>query len=174
MSGMLRRIQHGDATLLSLFNNSLNCRVLDILMPALTFLGSVPFAFLFCIITVAIPNSSIREMGIMTSIALIISTLFVRIIKVTVSRIRPFLKVENLNIKLIGIDEYSFPSGHTTGAFSIAVIVSLCFPQLTLLTILLAFLVGLSRMYFGVHYPTDIIIGMCIGTITSFIVYIIF
>jgi undecaprenyl-diphosphatase len=174
MRGMLRRIQRGDATLLSIFNNSLNCRLLDRLMPVITYLGSGIFTFLFCIITIAIPKPSIREMGIMTSVSLLISSLIVRIIKVTVSRIRPFLKLDNLNIRLIGIDEYSFPSGHTTAAFSIAVMVSLCFPQLTIMTILLAFLVGISRMYFGVHYPTDIIIGMCIGTITSFLVYIIF
>lgn len=171
MRAMLRRIQHGDSTLLMLLNNSLKCKPLDIFMPAVTYLGSLTFSVLFCLATLFNPNNSIRVLGFLTILSLITSSLIVNVIKVSVSRLRPFLRIDNLNIKLIGIDQYSFPSGHTTAAFTIAIMTSLCFPSLTLIAIFLALCVGFSRMYTGVHYPTDVFIGMFIGTITSYAIF---
>jgi undecaprenyl-diphosphatase len=173
MRAMLRRIQHGDCTLLMIFNNSLKCKPLDLFMPAVTYLGSLTFSVLFCLTTLLNPNNSVRVLGFMTAVSLMASSFIVQIIKVSVSRIRPFLKIDNLNIKLIGIDQYSFPSGHTTAAFTMAIMTSLCFPSFTMIAIFLALCVGISRMYTGVHYPTDVFIGMFIGTLTSFAIYLI-
>ncbi|MCJ7688768.1 MAG: phosphatase PAP2 family protein [Clostridiaceae bacterium] len=69
------------------------------------------------------------------------------------------------------MDKYSFPSGHTTGAFALAVIIALYFPMFGFITIPLACGVGISRMYIGVHYPTDVIMGIFIGTICSILTY---
>jgi len=47
----------------------------------------------------------------------------------------------------------------------------LYFPFLSIYVVLLSSLVGISRMYLGVHYPTDVVIGMIIGAISSFITF---
>ncbi len=66
----------------------------------------------------------------------------------------------------------SFPSGHTTAVFSIAVVLAANFPQLNLLIKSVAGVVGLSRAYVGVHYPSDILTGALIGIYFSNLVYV--
>lgn len=60
-------------------------------------------------------------------------------------------------------DRFSFPSGHTAGAFLMATVVSSFYPLISAVFFAWAALVGLSRIYLGVHYPTDVLAGMVVG-----------
>jgi undecaprenyl-diphosphatase len=60
-------------------------------------------------------------------------------------------------------DAFSFPSGHTTTAFTIALILGHFSPLLWPFALLLATLVGLSRVALGAHFPSDVIAGMVLG-----------
>lgn len=169
---LFKYLQIGDLFLLRLFNNKMKCRILDWIMPAITYLGSLSFTTTYCLGTLIYPDRYVQSLGKKLSLTLIISTLISHIIKVSVNRIRPFIKVQNLNIKKIGIDKYSFPSGHTTAAFSMAISTALIFPSLMFISVGLAFLVGISRMYIGVHYPSDVAVGILIGSSCSTLVYL--
>ncbi|MEA4828351.1 MAG: phosphatase PAP2 family protein [Clostridium sp.] len=171
MNTILKKILDRDRTLLKLVNTSMKCRTLDFIMPPITYLGSVGFSILFCLATLLNNNKIVHALGINTSITLIVTTLISNLIKTSVNRIRPFLKLSNLNIKKIGIDDYSFPSGHTTAAFSMAISTALLYHNIAIISIILACLVGISRMYLGVHYPTDVLAGSFLGSITSILVY---
>jgi undecaprenyl-diphosphatase len=171
---LFKYVKNSDLFLLRIFNNSIKCKPLDFVMPLITYLGSFTFTVVFCLATLIYPEPLIRTVGIRASATLVLSTLISQFIKTSVNRIRPFLKVQNLNIKKIGIDEYSFPSGHTTAAFAIAVTLALSFSALTILCISLALLVGISRMYLGVHYPSDVCVGILLGTSCSWLVYFMF
>lgn len=171
MNTIFKRIESRDIAILKLINNSLRCKVLDFLMPPITYLGSMLFSILFCLITIFHSNKLIHNLGIKSCIALMCSSIVARVIKTSVNRIRPFLKINTLNIKKIGIDEYSFPSGHTAAAFSIAITAALLFPSTAIMSIVLASSVGISRMYLGVHYPTDVLAGSFLGTLSSILVY---
>lgn len=171
MNTILKKILDRDRTLLKLVNTSMKCRTLDFIMPPITYLGSVGFSILFCLATLLNNNKIVHALGINTSITLIVTTLISNLIKTSVNRIRPFLKLSNLNIKKIGIDDYSFPSGHTTAAFSMAISTALFYHNTAIISIILACLVGISRMYLGVHYPTDVLAGSFLGSITSILVY---
>lgn len=168
---ILSYLQHGDTFLLKTINTSLKCKSLDIIMPLATYLASNLSLVTFCLFTELNPNPFIRLLGVKCTISLILSTVVAQILKKGVSRIRPFLIISNLNIKKIGIDKYSFPSGHTTAAFTLSVIVSLFYPPVTVLFIPLACLVGISRIYLGVHYPSDVFAGATLGTLSSFLVF---
>ena len=170
MNTFLKLIENKDISLLKSINKSLNCRALDFLMIPITYLGSLTFSVLFCIFTILNSNNSIHKLGINTCIALSFSSALTQIIKNSVSRIRPFIKISNLNIRKIGIDTHSFPSGHTTAAFSMAVTLSLFYPNLIFIFLGLATLVGVSRIYLGVHYPSDVLVGAFVGSFCSFLV----
>jgi len=64
-------------------------------------------------------------------------------------------------------DEFSFPSGHTTAAFLMACITAVHFPALTAFLYGWATAIGLSRVMLKVHFVSDIIAGMAIGTILA-------
>lgn len=168
---ILNHIQHGDTFLLKRINTSLKCKALDTIMPLASYLASNFSLVTFCLFTELNPNPFVRLLELKCTISLILSTIAAQIFKKAVSRIRPFLMMNDLNIKKIGIDEYSFPSGHTTAAFTLCVMISLFYPFVTFLLLLLASLVGISRIYLGVHYPSDVFTGAILGTITSFLVF---
>ena len=171
MKSIFEYISHRDINILRIINNSWKCRVLDIIMPSMTYLGSFPFMFIFCTVAFLLSSTLLHVIAIKAMISITISTGIGKLLKVSVTRLRPFIDIPNLNIKKIGIDKYSFPSGHTTGAFSLAVIIALYFPIFGFITIPLACCVGISRMYIGVHYPTDVIMGIFIGSTCSLLTY---
>jgi len=57
----------------------------------------------------------------------------------------------------------SFPSGHATTGFALAVVLSLWYPRLTVVWLLLATAVGWSRIVLGSHFPSDVLAGAVLG-----------
>jgi undecaprenyl-diphosphatase len=64
---------------------------------------------------------------------------------------------------IIPSDKFSFPSGHTSGAFLMTTLVAYFHPLAAVPLYIWAPLVGLSRIFLGVHFPTDILVGMTMG-----------
>ncbi|GIM28305.1 phosphatase PAP2 family protein [Clostridium polyendosporum] len=166
---LLQNIIKKDEVLLIKINTSLKCRLLDIIMPIVTYLGSTQICIICCLSSLLIFHSPFNKFSLIITLSLVISSSICSIIKHSVTRIRPFIKLKGLHIKKIGIDEYSFPSGHTSAAFSMATCLCFLIPQWNITFITSAILVGFSRIYLGVHYPTDVIIGMIVGIVPSLI-----
>lgn len=61
-------------------------------------------------------------------------------------------------------DQFSFPSGHTMTAFSIAIVVSYFYPTLEAPLYFLAFSIGLSRIVLGMHFLSDVLAGAVLGS----------
>jgi len=88
------------------------------------------------------------------------------IAKKAVKRTRPFVQL-GISSLIAPPDKYSFPSGHTAAAILMANILSLIFPASAYLFFGWATAVGVSRIYLGVHYPSDIAAGAMLGYVTS-------
>lgn len=97
-------------------------------------------------------------------------------IKLAVKRNRPFRTLNN--VKLTDTSDvagsYSFPSGHTSSSFAIATSLTLRYPDNAWLiagSYTYAAIVSLGRMYWGVHYPSDVLGGMLIGAGSAALIY---
>jgi undecaprenyl-diphosphatase len=95
------------------------------------------------------------------------------IIKNSAKRKRPFDFLKNIVHQVSPPDKFSFPSGHTSAAFVFATLISLMVPALAPSAYIWAVLVGISRVYLGVHFPTDILAGTVLGMLSTYISYII-
>ena len=110
-----------------------------------------------------------RKVGLMVGASLLGSLVFNNmIVKNIVARPRPYRMIETLTILIPEPGEYSFPSGHTSSSFAAGVVLYLMLPKkYGIPAMVLAFLIGISRLYVGVHYPTDVLGGMVMGTLIA-------
>lgn len=92
-----------------------------------------------------------------------------RLLKEVIQRARPYEVLADVH-KLVGSGGGSFPSNHALNSAVIAVILSTFFPRLRLLWWSYAAIIGLSRIYCGVHYPSDVLGGFLIGTAWAYLV----
>lgn len=93
------------------------------------------------------------------------------LLKNLVARTRPYEAVAGLNRIIEAQSDFSFPSGHSGSSFAVAVVILLVCPRkYGIPAIILAMLIALSRLYVGVHYPTDVLAGVVIATVIAVIV----
>lgn len=111
-----------------------------------------------------------RSLFLFASVA--VSGIVVDIIKVIAGRFRPSELFEK---GLYGFDFFhldraltSFPSGHTTTAFALAVAITYLWPRLSLIGWLFALSVGISRIAITAHYPSDVLGGALTGAISVY------
>ncbi|NLD36840.1 MAG: phosphatase PAP2 family protein [Desulfatiglans sp.] len=90
-----------------------------------------------------------------------------KIIKRCAKRFRPYEVNKNIKNRIMPSERFSLPSGHTAAAWVIAILVALYYPILAIPVFIWATLVGISRVYLGVHYPTDILAGFILGTLSA-------
>jgi membrane-associated phospholipid phosphatase len=115
------------------------------------------------------------ELGMLSSFLLIGvggSGLLTAIIKRIIGRSRPsqFADAGAFDFQYIVNDwtYQSFPSGHTTTAIAIAFVFGFLWPRLFPVLIVLGVVVGVSRVPVGMHYPTDVVGGIVVGTLGAY------
>lgn len=152
-------IKRSDVSLFYFLNRKMRCQFLSIMMKGMTQLGSTVFSILISAIFLVLGKWSRENIGVQLSCTLILSQIFAQFIKRLVNRPRPYVVLEQAIAIKPPACQYSFPSGHTCAAFSMALVLTSNIPALGIVFISLGTLVGLSRIYLGFHYPTDVVIG---------------
>jgi undecaprenyl-diphosphatase len=109
--------------------------------------------------------------GWQSLIAVALSHIPVAIVKRCFKRLRPYQTLPHLNIGRKPLQDPSFPSGHTTAVFAWLVPLVMADAMLLPLLLPIALIIGLSvawsRMYLGLHYPSDVVVGGLLGTMTA-------
>ena len=157
-----------EINILRFFRNISN-NFLDFLMEVFSFLGE---QFVVVIILALIYFIYDKKVGRKIAFVIFTSINLNGIIKGTVQRIRPFVYDLNLDpARLETATGYSFPSGHTQNSSTVFYTVSNHFKKnyLWIITILITILIGFSRIFLGVHYVTDVIVGMALGILCAFL-----
>ena len=113
--------------------------------------------------------------GLGMAIAMMIGLIVCNVtLKPLVARIRPYdLQLEHfgITIQLLGerMHDFSFPSGHTIASFEAATVLLKNSKKMGIPAMILAVLIAFSRLYLYVHYPTDVIASVILGTLFALI-----
>lgn len=156
-----------DFMILNWIQKYLQCDILDKLMPLFTSLGKKGGLFiLVAVVLVCVPKY--RKWGVSLICSLLLGFLFGNLlIKNSVARVRPYDQVDNITLLVDKLSDYSFPSGHTLAAFEFFAVICMM-PVKKVYKILagvIAFTMAFSRVYLQVHFPSDVLAGMLLGTL---------
>lgn len=162
-----------DLPILDWIQANLQSGFLDFIMPIITIFGDAGiFWIAWAVLLLLFPRT--RKTGLGMGIALLLGVVICNIIlKPAVARPRPYDMQEELGVMIKLLVErqhdFSFPSGHTIASFEASVVLLRNSKKMGIPAFILAILIAFSRMYLYVHYPTDVIISVILGTLFAFI-----
>lgn len=143
---------------------------LDAFFTFITKLGNAGLIWILEGIILLICKKHRRE-GIAVLLALLIGFIITNLLlKNIVARPRPYTLLNELEILIKAPSDYSFPSGHTCSSVAAALtMLKLSDKRIGIAACILAVLIAFSRMYIGVHYPSDVLAGAVIGAFAAFL-----
>lgn len=154
-----------DLAVFYLFNHSLSTPFLDKLFSTITNVNNWYIAYVILLGIVFTKGGVRGKIAVVLVILLIVATdqLGHKVIKEIFQRIRPCNALTDVIAPLGCNGTYSFPSNHALNNFAAAMFFTRLFPKFKWILFITASLVALSRVYLGLHYPSDIIGGAILG-----------
>lgn len=141
----------------------LRCDFLDMVMPFITKLGNGGILWVICsLILVIVPKT--RKTGIAMAVSLVLEVLCCNgLLKPFVARRRPCDVNTAVRLLIPHPEGFSFPSGHTGASFAAAAALFFGEKRMGIAALMVAALIGFTRIYLYVHYPTDVLAGALLG-----------
>jgi undecaprenyl-diphosphatase len=121
-------------------------------------IGALFFIFNFSLARILVP---------LAILAFIIENAAYALIKFYFRRTRPCDMIPGVRNRTRKQDPFSFPSGHTAAAFVMATVLYFFFPYLAIPLYFSATIIGVSRIYNGLHFPSDIVAGSILGLFSA-------
>ncbi len=118
---------------------------------------------------VLLPFNSALALALFAKLAVAfpLERLLYTVLKKGFKRRRPPDFLQGFRSVVVAADEFSFPSGHTSAAFLVCFLVTHTVGPYGLLLLPWAVMVGMSRVFLGVHFPTDIVAGALLGCLVA-------
>ena len=159
-------------------NNNLANPLFDAIMPILCDFGGFVTLLALCILAILVlkyyfKNEKYLRIAKMCLYALVLSGIITACLKLTYQSPRPFIQLEHVRQLVVPTEPNSFPSGHTSSSTSIVTVLVWCLrDKKILITLLIAFavLIAFARVYVGVHYPFDVLVGAAVGVVSGVVV----
>ena len=165
-----------DLPILDWIAANLRSPLMDVVMPIITMFGDDGI-FWIGVAVVLFLTKKYRKVGLGMAFAMLMGLLLCNVtLKPLIARIRPYdfqMLYFQKEIFLLagGMHDFSFPSGHTIASFEACSVMMLGDKKLGIPATVLAFLIAFSRLYLYVHYPTDVLVSMVLGTALGFLGY---
>ena len=142
------------------------------LMKFITHLGDSGWIWIACAFVLLLLSKE-RRTGLVMAVSMIFNLLATNLVlKNLLARTRPYEVVEGLHRIIEAPGDFSFPSGHTACSFAAAVVILLmCSKKAGIAAMTLAVLISFSRLYVGVHFPTDVFGGAVVGTLCALLAW---
>ena len=158
-----------ESSILLWIQNNLRCGILTPVMRVITTLGNGGAFWIVLTLLLLLVFKRTRRMGVYCAASMLLTLLVVNLcIKPLAARTRPYELIEGLQILVSRPHDYSFPSGHSANSLTCAwTIFRLAPKKYGVPALVLAVLIALSRLYVGVHFPTDVLAGAAIGILLS-------
>ncbi len=163
---MLHQIE---STVLLGIQNNIRTPLLTSFFSFITHLGDAGVIWIALCLVLLVFRST-RYEGVRASLSLLVTFLINNLLlKNIFDRTRPFYMIDSLSVLIEYPSDASFPSGHSAAAFAVAsaLIFAGAPKRISIPAAVLAVLVAFSRLYFGVHYPSDVICGAATGTLCA-------
>ncbi len=141
----------------------LTCPLLDGLMPFVSALSAHgEIWILLALVLLCVPKA--RRVGVTMGLTLLLGFLIGNLaLKNLVARIRPYELATDVTLLVERLHDFAFPSGHTLASFGAATALTLYHRRWGSAALTLAAVIGFSRLYLFVHYPTDVLAGALLG-----------
>lgn len=169
MSRVVLWLHNKELRLFNYINHNLQHAILQYILNILTHIGGAIFTITATLSIALLAEGQLSRAGWQAFAALAVSHVPVAIIKRLYPRLRPYLVLPKTNIGKKMLKDHSFPSGHTTAVFASVTPFVLAYPVMSFVLIPIAFIVAFSRIYLGLHYPSDCAAGMIIGTSAGYL-----
>lgn len=160
-------LQQFDEMILRWIADNVRTPALTVFMAFYTRLGNAGLLFIGAAL-ILLCFKSARKGGASALTAMLLGLLVTNVtIKPLVSRARPWVVMENFTALVAEHDPNSFPSGHSCAAFAFAAALCMTLPRKwqKAAALTAAAVMALSRLYVGVHFPSDVAAGVLIGTL---------
>lgn len=165
-------IQYMDTVILLFIQEHMRAEVMHGFWRAVTSLGNVGWFWILTSLLLMV-NKKTRRAGIAAFCSIVLGALITNLaLKNLVDRTRPYEAVAAVIPLIPHPLDSSFPSGHTCASFAAALIYIRMLPKsVGIATVVLAALIAFSRLYLGVHYPSDVLGGFLVACVASTVVY---
>ena len=154
------------------FLQTIHTPLLDKILAFITSLGNAGIIWIvLAVVLLILPKT--RKTGIIVAAALLMDLILCNLIlKNLVARVRPYDVNTAIAILIKKPLDFSFPSGHTAASFAAMTALFLAkMKKAWIAALVLAVLIAFSRLYFYVHYPTDVLGGAIVGILSGIIGY---
>ena len=154
------------------FLQTIHTPLLDKILAFITSLGNAGIIWIvLAVVLLILPKT--RKAGIIVAAALLVDLILCNLIlKNLVARVRPYDVNTAIAILIKKPLDFSFPSGHTAASFAAMTALFLAkMKKAWTAALILAVLIAFSRLYFYVHYPTDVLGGIVVGILSGVLGY---